>query len=402
MHDPARVWFTGPLAPYAEGFRAELARQGYTAISATNQLRLAAHASRWLAAEGLDGAALTHALVERFMAERRARGYRQLRSPRAMVPLLVHLRARGVCPTSTPAATPREELLGRFRVHLIAERGLAAASARVYLDAVRAFVVGRARVDGALALADLGPGDITRFVLAEARRRHGRGAALTTTALRALLRFLHLEGLIANPLAEVVPSVACWRLAGLPRGVGADEVRALIATADRPGPVGLRDRAILLLLVRLGLRAGEVARLELGDIDWRAGEILIRGKGDRHERLPLPAEVGRALAAYLREGRPPERACRRVFLRSRAPRHGLSPAGVSQVVAGASARAGLPALGAHRLRHTVACQMLRAGASLPEIGRVLRHRSALATAIYAKVDRDALTACARPWPGSAP
>jgi integrase/recombinase XerD len=402
MHDPARVRFTGPLAPYAEGFRAELARQGYTAISATNQLRLAAHVSRWLDGRGLEAGALRPALIERFMAERRARGYRQLRSAKAMLPLLGYLRALGACPPPEPAGTPAQELLERFRAHLIGERGLAGASAAGYLDAVRGFVAGRARADGTFALGALSARDVTAFVLGESRRRHGRGAALTTTALRALLRFLHVEGLTPGPLADVVPSVASWRLAGLPRALRPEEVRALLLSADRPGPVGLRDRAILLLLARLGLRAGEVAALELGDLDWRAGEILIRGKGDRRERLPLPADVGHALAAYLRAARPPERECRRVFLRARAPRRGLSPAGVSQVVAGACARAGLAPVGAHRLRHAAACQMLRAGASLPEIGRVLRHRSPLSTAIYAKVDRDGLRSCARPWPGSAP
>jgi integrase len=153
--------------------------------------------------------------------------------------------------------------------------------------------------------------------------------------------------------------------------------------------------------VRLGLRSGEVAALELGDLDWRAGEVLVRGEGDRHERLPLPSDVGDALVAYLRHPRRCPVGCRRLFLRVRAPLGGLSPRGVQDVVKDACARAGLPRAGAHRLRHTAATAMLRAGASLPEVAQVLRHRSLDATAIYAKVDRDALRMLAQPWPGGA-
>lgn len=402
MHDPSRVRFTGPLEPYAEGFRAELARQGYTAISATGQLRLAAHASRWMATRGRGVSALTPEVVDDFLRERRRAGYWQLRSAKAMAPLLGYLRGLGVVSAAERAPTPVEALLERYRAYLITERGLAASSAAGYLDAVRPFLAGHARPGGMLDLIELTPGEITAFVLAECARRRRGSAKLMATALRSLLGFLHVAGLVARPLASAVPSVASWRLSGLPRALGPGEVRRLLASCDRTRPAGLRDLAILTMLVRLGLRAGELAALDLDDIDWRAGEIVIRGKGDRHERLPLPADVGAAHASYLRRGRPAAPECRRLFLRARAPRHGLTSAGVSQVVVGASRRAGLSPIAAHRLRHTAACQMLRAGASLSEIGQLLRHRSALTTAIYAKVDRDALRACARPWPGSAP
>jgi site-specific recombinase XerD len=202
-------------------------------------------------------------------------------------------------------------------------------------------------------------------------------------------------------LAQVVPSVAFWRLQGLPRGLDADHVRVLLESCDTDTANGRRDLAILLLLVRLGMRRGEVAALRLDDVDWRAGELLVRGKGPRVERLPLPADVGEALAGYLRDGRPGDAETRAVFMRVRAPRAALTPAGVTQVVVAAGRRAGLGEVAPHRLRHTAASELLRRGAPLAEIGQLLRHRTELTTAIYAKVDRDRLRELALPWPGGA-
>jgi integrase/recombinase XerD len=220
------------------------------------------------------------------------------------------------------------------------------------------------------------------------------------TALRSLLGFLHVDGNIERSLAASVPSVAGRRLAGLPKGLDhPDQVRRLLASCDSGTGNGCRDFAVLTVLVRLGLRAGEVAKLVLDDIDWRAGEIVVRGKANCTERLPLPTDVGGAVAAYLHRGRPASAHGRTVFVRIKAPLRPLSAGGVTQVVAAAARRAGLGQIHAHRLRHTAATQMLRAGASLPEIGQLLRHRRALTTAIYAKVNRDALRTIARPWPG---
>jgi integrase len=199
----------------------------------------------------------------------------------------------------------------------------------------------------------------------------------------------------------VVPSVSFWRLQGLPRGLDVEQVRALLASCDTETPNGRRDLAILLLLVRLGMRRGEVARLRLDDIDWRAGELLVRGKGPRVERLPLPSDVGEALVAYLRDGRPADIRTRAVFMRVRAPRAAITPPGITQVVVSASKRAGLGEVTAHRLRHTAASELLRHGAPLVEIGQLLRHRTELTTSIYAKVDRDRLRELALPWPGGA-
>lgn len=403
MKDPLRVRVSGPLAPYAQGFAAELSRLGYTPVSASFQLQLVAHLSRWLAGAGLDAAALAPARVAAFLAARRAGGYTNYLSVKALAPLLGYLRGLGVAPApAEPPLTAVEELLRRYRVYLVRERGLAASTVRGYADLVRPFLAGRTRPDGGLGLERLTPADVTAFVLAQCRRRRPGSAKLMVTALRSLLGFLHVDGVLARPLAAAVPSVAGWRLSGLPRGLEPAQVRGLLAACDRRTAVGCRDFAVVTMLLRLGLRRGELAVLRLEDVDWRRGEITVRGKGDRRERLPLPVDVGRALAAYLRRGRPlPVDGCRQLFLRARAPHRGLSAAGVTQIVVGAARRAGLPAITAHRLRHTAATGLLRAGAPLSEVGQVLRHRRPLTTAIYAKVDRDALRTIARPWLGGA-
>ena len=219
-------------------------------------------------------------------------------------------------------------------------------------------------------------------------------------ALRSWLRFLYEEGLTANPLAAAVPGVAPWRTNSLPHALDHRAVTQLVHSCDRRTSTGRRDHAILLLLVRLGLRAGEVAALKLDDVDWRQGEIVIHGKADRRERLPLPIDVGEAVAGYLRWSRP-RTGSRRLFLRVKAPIVGLSGDGVTRVVHAACRRAGLQLVGAHRLRHTAATEMLRRGGGLVEIGQVLRHRSLLTTAIYAKVDSATLQGLARHWPGGA-
>jgi integrase/recombinase XerD len=222
---------------------------------------------------------------------------------------------------------------------------------------------------------------------------------MRATPLRSFLQFLHLEGAITTSLVAAVPSVAGWRLASLPKPVEAADVQRLLASCDRRTAAGARDFAILTMLARLGLRTGEVAALRLDDLDWRLGEITIHGKGPRIDRLPVPTDVGAAIAAYLRRGRPSSTQDRAVFLRVMAPHRALGPTGVTHVVAAAAQRVGLGPIHAHRLRHFVAAQTLRAGGSLSEIKQLLRHRLMRTTAIYAKVDRDALRSIARPWPG---
>ena len=291
-------------------------------------------------------------------------------------------------------------MLERYCRYLTVERGLGSGTARVYVNAARLFLQGRISPDGlALELADLTSADVIAFVVRRCPQQGQRAANMTVTALRSLLGFLHLDGAIAQSLVATVPSVAGWRLSGLPKALDADQVRCLLSSCDSHTPNGCRDIAVLTILVRLGLRANEVAKLALDDIDWRTGEIIVHGKANRTERLPLPTDVGEAVVAYLRCGRPASARGRTMFVRIKAPHRSLSAGGVTQIVAAAARRAGLGQIHAHRLRHTAATQMLRAGASLPEIGQLLRHRRALTTAIYAKVDRDRLRTIARPWPG---
>jgi site-specific recombinase XerD len=361
-----------------------------------------AHLSRWLASEGLDLRTLSMSDVDRFLTARRRVGYTQYLSAKAMQPMLACLREQGVMVMACPTA-PREPMdaaLARYRDHLIHERGLGHATARGYVDAVRPFVHTRITPDNlALNWASLDAGDVTAFVVARTPNQSRGAAKLTVSALRSLLGFLHVEGLITRPLTAAVPSVAGWRLARLPKALQPAEVKALVASCDRRTRTGRRDFAVLTTLVRLGLRAGELAALRLEDIDWRAGMVVIRGKGHRLEQLPWPSDVGEAVVAYLRQGRPATALDRTVFVRIKAPHRALTTGGVTEIVAAAARRAGLGVVHAHRLRHTAATQLLRAGAPLPEIGQLLRHRRMLTTAIYAKVDRAALRTIARLWPG---
>lgn len=392
-----RSYVVGPLEPFAEGFAAELARQGYTVDTMRQQLGLVAHLSRWMAAGGLDVAELAPQVVERYVDARRAAGYRQFRSVKALAPLLGYLRGLAVLTDAAPqsANTASAVLLQRFRAYLRGERALGAASARGYVDLVAAFVEECVRDRG--DLRGLTAAEVTSFLVGESRRLSPKTLQRSATALRALLRFWHVQGLTATSLVEAVPKVAC-RSAGLPRGLLAGQVEAMLGSCDRRRPAGLRDYAMLTLLARVGLRRGEVAGLRLDDIDWRSGELAVAGKGRRFDRVPLPGDVGRAIVDYLQRGRPPEALDRRLFIRIRAPHRGIGAGGVTQAVAAAAERAGLGTVYAHRLRHTAATSMLAAGASLTEIGLVLRHRGPLTTSIYAKVDTTALVALARPWP----
>jgi integrase/recombinase XerD len=390
----------GPLGPWAEGFREYLLGQGYGWGSAAHQIHLMAHLSRWLEAQGLGLAALDERLAGQFAAARRADGYAALRSARALVPLLEYLRSLGVVlPPRVPVPqTPADRLAARFGEYLARERGLAGDSVRSYTGVARRFLAGAALGDDAGA-GGLTAADVTGFVRRECSRRGVASAKATVTGLRSLLRFLYLDGQVSAPLSGAVPSAACWQLAALPRAVSPAEVARLMDSCDRDSAAGRRDFAILVLLARLGLRAGEVAALDLGDIRWRQGEIIVRGKGSRRDILPLPVDAGEAVAGWLAGRRPRDAACPAVFVRLRPPHGRLASTSVSYVVRRACARAGVSAAGAHRLRHSTAAGMLAAGGTLAEIGQVLRHAQSGTTAIYAKADVLALSPLARPWPG---
>jgi site-specific recombinase XerD len=392
---------TGPLAEYADGFRDELARLGYTPLTAAGQFRLMAHLSRWMDAEGVDVQALEMPAVERYFEARRSAGYVNERTVAALGPLLGYLRGLGAVPA--PAEGPVTEarrLLDRFAGYLAAERGLAERTVALNVRLARPFLQQRAQErDGRLDLEQLTATEVRAFVLDQARKQP-RSARRIVTALRSLLRFLHVDGVLSVPLADAVPSPAGHALAGLPRALEPGQVEAMLAWCDLSTATGRRDRAVLLLLSRMALRAGEAATLGLDDIDWRRGEITVRGKGGRQDRLPLPADVGAAIVAYLRGGRPAGALDRTVFISAQAPRQALTYLGITTIVADAARRAGITGrVHAHRLRHSAATAMLRGGGSLSEIGQALRHARPATTAIYAKVDTEALRPLGRPWPG---
>jgi integrase/recombinase XerD len=395
MAGSTRVPVEGPLGPFVDGFVVYLAEQGHSRGSVQGYVRRITQMSRWMTAEGVEVAQLTPATVERFLEERRRQGQAVMISPRGSRPLLGYLDGLGVLPPDDRMRSSAELLLEDFRAYLLGERGLQANTAVLYENAARVFLAERSEPLGD-ALARLTAAEITAFVLDRSRRGSVATASNVISALRALLVFLHLRGDTPSSLVSAVPSVA-RRGSLLPRGLDAAQVALLLESCPWDSAVGRRDRAVLKLLVRLGLRAGEVARLQVDDIEWRAGEIVVVGKGPRLERLPLPHDVGEAIVDYLREGRP-RVSCRALFLRSLAPLVGLSSEGVTGIVARAGARVGLAPLGAHRLRHTAATEMLRAGASLPDIGQVLRHRRLRSTAVYARVDRDRLKTLALAWP----
>jgi site-specific recombinase XerD len=313
------------------------------------------------------------------------------------------MRRRRVIPVeriSQPRLNPVEYAVHEFECYLRSERALAAATIINYVPFVYGFLADRFG-HGPVKLSNLTADDVVRFVKRRAPHLHLKRAKLLTTALRSFMQFARYRGDIASDLAAAVPTVANWSMTSIPRAIPADAIRRLLASINRRTALGRRDYAILLLLARLGLRAGEVVFLELDDIDWNAGRLSVRGKGGQQHTLPLPADVGVAIAAYLRNGRPKSNS-RRVFLRAKAPIRGfLDQRAVGSLVRNTLARTDIktPTRGAHQFRHALATQMLRHGASLTEIGEVLRHRSPQTTMIYAKVDIESLRLLALPWPG---
>jgi site-specific recombinase XerD len=269
-----------------------------------------------------------------------------------------------------------------------------------YENTARRFLQQQAMTGGGLNLAGLTGTDVNAFLLRECGRISAGSAKGRVAELRAILRFLYLQDLTPLRLATAVPPVGGWRLAALPPTMTTAAVQSLLDRCDRCTDVGVRDFAIMMLVARLGLRSIEVARLELRDVDWRAGELVVRGKARRQDRLPLPADVGEALARYLAQGRAPADN-RRLFLTCRAPCGPIRADLVGDVVERACRRAGLPRVGPHRLRHALAAELLRRGAGLAAISQVLRHQDLATTALYAKVDLAALRQVAQPWPGTA-
>jgi integrase/recombinase XerD len=391
---------TGPLAPFAAACRVELRERGYAVRSTVGELRQVARLSCWLAAHGLTAADLSDARVDEFLVGQRADGRHRSQWSRPGVKCLLDvLRGLGVLAAEESAApsSPTDVLLARFERYLVAERGLAAGSVALYLACVRRFVEGLPSDGG---LAGLAAGDVTAAVLREAEVVSVSAAQNFVSGVRWFLRFCFVEGLVDTDFSRAALLVRGRSSSPLPRGISRADARALLGSCDRRQALGCRDYAIIITLLRLGLRRGEVAGLSLDEIDWRAGELVVVGKGARQERLPLPADVGQAIASYLRRGRP-RSGRREVFLGSKAPYDPIASGTVASTVRRACRRAGIEEFGSHRLRHTAACEMVRANVPLVRIGQVLRHRSLQSTAIYARVDVERLRLLAAPWPAGA-
>jgi integrase/recombinase XerD len=390
-----RVVVTGPLGPFADAYREKLEERGYTRLSAVNLQRQVAQMSRWLVAEDLGIEELSEACVEAFLVAQRSSGRdRSSLSRPGLVCLLELLRELGVVTAPVrPAPSPTDALMGSFLGYLLSERGLSAGTVRGYVDRATRFVAGLAPG----GLAHVTPAEVTAAVLRESAAVSVSATQNFVASLRAFLRFCFVEGLIEIDLSQAALPVTGRRRSSLPRGIARDEADALLGCCDRRTAIGRRDFAVIITLLRLGLRRGEVAGLRLEDIDWRAGELVVMGKGARLDRLPLPADVGEAIAAYLTRGRPASDR-RQVFLRARAPFEAIAAGTVASTVRRACRRAGVAEVGSHRLRHTAACEMVAAQVPLAEIAQVLRHRSLQSTAIYARVDLDRLRALAQPWP----
>lgn len=399
MPHPSRVCMTGALVPYQDALWAELLAQGYAILSAKGVMQVAAHVSRWLDERQLTASDLTAVRIEAYLQHRIVCGYRRWLTPRSLAPILDPLRIVGAVPPADAPAAGAESALGcllrEYESYVLEERGLRATTAVQYLRVVRSFVESL-RLSDPSGLERLSTYVVSRFFLREAPSSSVAHLKVKITALRSFLRYLHVRG-VCRDLSASVPAVAGYRLCGLPRAMSEEDVRRLQESCERETAVGRRDFAILLLLSRLGLRSSEVAGLNLDDVRWIRGEILIRGKGSEG-LLPLPQDVGEALSAYVKRDRPAS-TTRSLFLQMRAPHRQLTPGAVRASVRSACQRAGMVPAGSHCLRHAAATGMLRKGASLPDIAQVLRHRSLETTAIYAKVDRQALRTVARLWPG---
>ena len=396
---------TEPLAAHIEAFAAWTCEQGYARCSRYRKVLLASGFSRWLGKQTIRLRGVSSEHTFRYLRSRARRVPRRKGDAAALRQFLEFLRHRQVIPAERPArrrVTAVEQAAQAFEQYLLCDRALARATVINYVPFIRRFLTGRFG-GGPVRLSRLRAQDVMRFVQREAPRLHLKRAKLLTTALRSFLRYARYRGAVTLDLAAAVPAVANWSMASIPRAIPAPAVRQLLASINRRTARGCRDYAILLLLARLGLRASEVACLELGDLDWEAGQVTVRGKRGVRAALPLPADVGAAIATYLRRGRP-RSPSRRVFLRTHAPIRGFAGASaIGCVVRHALERAAInaPTKGAHQFRHGLATQMLRRGASLTEIGEILRHRSPETTTIYAKVDLDALRTLALPWPGGA-
>lgn len=393
----------GPVGPYIDSYEAEMRGEGYAWQTREVQIRLVADFGCWLAKRGIQAQDVTPKLFRPYLRARARRRRPTRNDLSALQRLLELLRRKGVVAAAVPPkTTPAERVVTEFRLYLRQERALTSTTEAHYATFVSEFLAQRFGA-GSVNLSRLCAADVTGFVRRRAGTIHSKRVQLMTTALRSFLRFARYRGDIETDLAACIPAVANWQQSTLPRALPPDQVEQVLNSVDRKTAIGRRDYAILLILARMGLRAGEIRALTLEDLDWQEGLMTVRGKAGRFSQLPLPRDVGSAIADYLRHGRPTA-SNRCVFLRAKAPAGGFQgQCGIGSIVRHTLERAGIdsPRKGAHQFRHALACQMLKQGASLSEIGEVLRHRSPQTTAIYAKVDLDSLAALALSWPGGA-
>lgn len=405
---PVRLRVEGPLAPYLGPYAEYLADRGYSQVSYWKKTFLVSEFSRWLGEQQIGAGEIAAEHEATFLRDRARHRVLKGGDTIALSGIAQWLQDQAVIENAlADGAEPSgiEVILQEYAGWLREQRGLAPSTIENYSGYIRRFLTCICGTDEP-HFADISASQVTDYIRRNAPRDQTFSQAKNiVTSLRSFFRFARYRDYIQTDLAAVVPSVAGWSLASIPRAMPADSVRRLLAESKTwRTPAGLRNRAILLLLARLGLRAREIVRLELDDLDWPQGWLRVHGKGRQERPLPMPHDVGEAIASYLENGRP-ESACRKVFLRSRAPFDGLrTQSDVCQIVHRAIDRAGIEVkvTGAHQLRHALAVDMLRQGLSLTEIGQVLRHRSPEATRRYAKVDLDGLRAVALPWPGELP
>ena len=392
----------GPLCGIIPAYADVLCQQGYSENSAHLQLRFLNDMNQWLHQQQLQATDLSEKTIHRYMRSRHQR-FRPRRDDAAILNRFICLlHAQGLLPKDVAGLpdNPHQKIENDFARYLSEERGLSVATRTNYRPFIRRFLSTQFG-DNPARFADLKADDVIGFIRHQAAHLSPKYAGLMVSALRSFFRYLRYQGDITTDLASCIPAIASWQYSALPKFLQPDQVQMVLSQCDRRTAQGRRNYAILLLLARLGLRACEIVSLTLDDIHWQAGEIRIQGKGNRSAMLPLPSDVGRAIADYLRKDRP-TCSTRRVFIRMRAPLRGFANSeAISTIVARTLKRAGIdsPHTGAHLFRHTLATQMLRQGAALAEIALILRHSSINTTTIYAKVDVTALQTLAQLWPG---
>jgi site-specific recombinase XerD len=389
----------GPLAPYLKAYAQRLYDEGYATHSGESQLRMLGQFNRWLERQHMVATAVTASAVDRYVGSRRKSGKLRRGDAAALSRVLGMLRCDHPEPGSPPL-TALQVVLQQYQHYLRQQRSLAEATITNYTPIVAAFLAA-CFPTGIPDFERIAANDIAAFVRRQADRITTKRATTVVTALRSFLRYLLCRGAVSTDLAACVPTIATWSLSTVPKFLPADQIQRILDTCERDTAVGKRNYAILLLLARLGLRAGEVVALTLDDIDWEAGLITVRGKRKRVAHMPVPVDVGAAMAAYLRHARP-VCASRRMFIRAKAPLRGFANSiAICSLVDRAVEMASVESdyRGTHLFRHSLATHMLAQGASLPEIGDVLRHRRPDTTTIYAKVDLVSLRSIALPWPG---